>query len=139
MPIVSTDEDIKRILKESKKVAVFGISDDPKKPAYFVPIALKERGFEIYGVNPKHAGKIINGIEVYSSLLEIPCEIDVVLVFRPPQDLPSVVEQAYLKGFKTFWMQPGTLNENVKEELLKKGYNVVFEKCMKVESEKHLH
>ncbi len=138
VPILEKDSEVQRILKESKNIAVFGISKNPEKPAYYVPKALIEKGFKIFGVNPKYSGEEILGTRIYSSLLEIPEEIDVVLVFRPPSELPQILSQAYLKGFKTFWMQPGTLNEDVKNELNMKGYNVVFERCMKKESEKYI-
>lgn len=138
MPIVDQDIELRRLILDSKKIAVVGITKNPKKPGYYVPKALKEKGFQVYGVNPKYAGQQIDGIEVYLSLREIPDEIDVVLVIRPPTEVPEIAKEAYLKGFKTFWMQPGTLNEDVKNELIEKGYNVVAERCMKVESDKYL-
>jgi predicted CoA-binding protein len=140
MMVVFTDEEskIEKVLKESKNIAVIGITKDPKKPGNYVPQVLKEKGFRLFGVNPEYAGEEIMGIKVFRSINEIPEDIDVVLVFRPPQDLPKIVNEAYAKGFKTFWMQPGTTDEEVKSELAKRGYNVVAERCIKIESERYI-
>lgn len=139
MPVIDTDTEILRILKESRKIAVVGISRDPLKAGYYVPKVLKEKGFQLFGVNPKYAGEKILGIEVYGSLKEIKGEIDIVLIFRPPKDVPEAAEEALGKGFKTFWMQPGTVNEETKKELHEKGFNVVSGRCIKVETERLLN
>lgn len=138
MPIIEKDRDIYEILKGSRRVAVIGISTDPLKAGHYVPKTLKEKGFELYGVNPKYEGQEILGIKVYGSLDKIEEEIDVVCVFRPSKEMPEIAKGALLKGFKTFWMQPGTVNEEVKEDLDKKGFNVVAGRCMKIESERFL-
>ncbi|SNZ02947.1 hypothetical protein SAMN06265182_0252 [Persephonella hydrogeniphila] len=134
MPIIKSDEEIKDILKKQKKVAVVGISSDPSRPSYFVSEVLKNYGFKLYFVNPKYAGQEILGEKVYRKISEIPDEIDIVDVFRRPVDVPPVAEEAQKKGFKTFWFQPGTVNEEVAKELSEKGYNVVVDRCMKVEA-----
>ncbi|RMA97126.1 CoA-binding protein [Hydrogenothermus marinus] len=138
MPIIEKDEDIKKILKESKNVAVVGISTNPSKPSYFVSEVVKNYGFNIYFVNPKYAGQEILGRPVYKSLLDILVDIDIVDVFRRPADVKFTAEEAKKKGFKTFWFQPGTVNEEVVKELDKEGYNVIVGKCMKVECQKLL-
>ncbi|MGC8868749.1 MAG: CoA-binding protein [Sulfurihydrogenibium sp.] len=138
MPILKTDEEIKKVLENSKTVAVVGISEDPSRPSYFVSEAIKSYGFKLYFVNPKYAGKEILGEKVYKSILDIPDEIDIVDVFRRPADVVFTAEEALKKGFKTFWFQPGTYNPEVAEELNQKGYNVVIDKCMKVETQRLL-
>lgn len=138
MPIIDQDSEIYKILKESRKIAIIGISPDPSKAGHFVPKTLKEKGFELYGVNPKYKDHTILGIKVYRSLEEIEEDVDVVLVFRPPKDIPEIAKEALVKGFKTFWMQPGTVNEEVKEDLDSKGFNVIAGRCMKIESERLL-
>ena len=134
MPVVSSDQEIKKILKTQKRVAVVGISSDPSRPSYFVSEVLQKYGFKLYFVNPKYAGQEILGEKVYRSILDIPDEIDIVDIFRRPVDVPPVAEEAQKKGFKTFWFQPGTVNEDVVKELSQKGYNVITDKCMKVEA-----
>jgi predicted CoA-binding protein len=111
-----------------------GISPDPSRPSYFVSEVLKNYGFKLYFVNPKYAGQEILGEKVYRKISEIPDEIDIVDVFRRPVDVPPVAEEAQKKGFKTFWFQPGTVNEEVVKELTEKGYNVVVDRCMKIEA-----
>jgi len=133
MPVLEKDEEIRKVLKESKNVAVIGISPDPSRPSYFVSEVVKSHGFKMFFVNPKYAGQEILGEKVYASIKDIPEEIDIVDVFRRPADVKFTAEEAKKKGFKTFWLQPGTVNEDVVKELDKEGYNVVVGKCMKVE------
>ncbi|WP_456392241.1 CoA-binding protein [Persephonella sp.] len=134
MPVIKTDEELKRILENQKKVAVVGISSDPSRPSYFVSEVLQRYGFKLYFVNPKYAGQEILGERVYARLSDIPDEIDIVDIFRRPVDVPPVAEEAEKKGFKTFWFQPGTVNEEVVKQLSDKGYNVVVDRCMKIEA-----
>lgn len=138
MPEIKKDEELAEIIKKVKKVAVVGISKDEGKPSYYVSKALVERGFKLFGVNPKYEGQEILGMKVYSSLLDIPEELEAVLVFRPPNEVPKIAEEAKKKGFSVFWMQPGTTNLGVKEELINLGYTVVSERCMKEVSERFL-
>lgn len=138
MPIIERDPELYDILKRSRRIAIIGISPDPLKAGHYVPKTLKEKGFELFGVNPKYEGQEILGIKVYGSINKIEQDIDVVLVFRPSRDIPEIAKGALQKGFKTFWMQPGTVNEEVKEDLDKRGFNVVAGRCMKIESERLL-
>ncbi len=133
MPVINSEEEIKKILEESKTVAVVGISPKPHKPSYFVSEVVKKYGFKMYFINPIYAGQEILGEKVLSSFDEIPEDIDIVDVFRNPSAIPEIAEAAKKKGFKTFWFQPGTVNEEVAEELSKEGYNVVKDRCLKVE------
>ncbi len=134
MPVVNSDQEIKKILRTQKRVAVVGISSDPSRPSYFVSEILQRYGFKLYFVNPKYAGQEILGEKVYRSILDIPDEIDIVDIFRRPIDVPPVAEEAQKKGFKTFWFQPGTVNDDVVKELSQKGYNVITDRCMKIET-----
>ncbi|MCJ7443700.1 MAG: CoA-binding protein [Methanotrichaceae archaeon] len=134
LPIIMNDEEIKQILNTCKTICIVGISPDSHRPSYFVSSVLKEFGFKLYFVNPNYAGQNILGEKVYTSINEIPQEIDIVDVFRRPSAMPEVAAEAKKKGFKTFWMQPGTENQEVAGQLDKEGYNVVARKCIKVES-----
>ncbi|WP_457644328.1 CoA-binding protein [Persephonella sp.] len=133
MPVVDNEQELKEILQKSKNIAVIGISPNPAKPSYFVPEVAQRYGFKLFLVNPKYAGEEILGEKVYSSIKDIPEEIDIVDVFRRPSDIPEVAKEAREKGFKTFWFQPGTVNNDVVEELSGAGYNVVVDRCIKVE------
>jgi len=138
LPKLQKDEDIKHILLACKTVCVVGISPESYKPSYFVSNMLKNFGFKLFFVNPNYAGQNILGERVYASITEIPDEIDIVDVFRRPSAVRELAEEAKKKGFKTFWMQPGTENEEVADLLDREGYNVVSRKCIKVESMRFL-
>ncbi len=134
MPILREDRDIKKALKDCKTICVVGISPEPYKPSHFVSEVLQSRGFKLCFVNPNYAGQEILGESVFAAIEEIPDEIDIIDVFRRPSAVPEVAEAARKKGFKTFWMQPGTENPDVIRMLDREGYNVVFGRCAKVES-----
>jgi predicted CoA-binding protein len=134
MPVLRDDKDIKRVLSTCKTICVVGISPDPSKPSHFVSDVLMSKGFRLFLVNPNYEGQRILGQRVYSSLREIPDEIDILDVFRNPSAVPELAEEAKKKGFKTFWMQPGAENPEVIKELDGEGYNVVYGRCAKVES-----
>lgn len=134
MPILRDDRDIKKALKDCKTICVVGISPDPYKPSHFVSAVLQSKGFKLCFVNPNYEGQEILGENVYASIEEIPDEIDIIDVFRRPSAVPEVARAAKKKGFKTFWMQPGTENIDVMKMLDKEGYNVVSGRCAKVES-----
>ena len=134
MPILTKEEDIKEALLDCRTIAVVGISPIPYKPSYFVAEVLKDRGFKICLVNPNYAGQKILGEKVYSCLEDIPEEIDIIDVFRHPSAVPALAEEARRKGFKVFWMQPGTESPETIKQLDKDGYNVVAGRCAKIES-----
>ena len=134
MPILRDDRDLQDALKSCRTICVVGISPDPYKPSYFVSDVLMSRGFKLYLVNPNYAGKTILGQKVYASLADVPDEIDIIDVFRRPSAVPSLAEEARKKGFKVFWMQPGTESPETIVGLDREGYKVVAGRCAKIES-----
>jgi hypothetical protein len=134
MPILREDKDLKSALQSCRTICVVGISPDPYKPSYFVSDVLKSRGFKLYFVNPNYAGQTILGEKVYASIRDIPDEIDIVDVFRRPSAVPALAEEAKEKGFKVFWMQPGTESPEVIKKLDKEGFKIVAGRCAKIES-----
>ena len=134
MPILRDDRDLKDALKSCRTICVVGISPDPYKPSYFVSDVLMSRGFKLYLVNPNYAGKTILGQKVYASLADVPDEIDIIDVFRRPSAVPSLAEEARKKGFKVFWMQPGTESPETIVGLDREGSKVVAGRCAKIES-----
>ena len=138
MPILTREEDLRRALQDCRTIAVVGISPVPYKPSYFVAEVLKGFGFKLYLVNPNYAGQEILGEKVYASLKDIPEEIDMIDVFRRPSALPALCQEAKDKGFKVFWMQPGTENPEAIKQLDREGYKVVVGRCAKVESSRLL-
>jgi predicted CoA-binding protein len=138
MPILREDEDLKEALTSCRTICVVGISPDPYRPSYFVSDVLKSHGFRLYLVNPKYAGRVILGEKVYACIEDVPDEIDIVDVFRRPSVVPALAEEAKQKGFKVFWMQPGTESPEAIKKLDEEGYSVVAGRCAKIESNRLL-
>ena len=124
-------------------IAVVGLSKEPEKDSHRVGEYLQQQGYRIIPVNP-FADEVL-GEKSYSSLLEIPSEIqktiEIVDIFRPPKDVPPIVEQAiklkqiYGKPF-VVWMQLGIVNEVAAEAAKRAGLIVVMNKCLMVEHRK---
>ncbi|HPT19935.1 MAG TPA: CoA-binding protein [Methanothrix sp.] len=138
MPILREDEDLREALTSCRTICVVGITPDPYRPSYFVSDVLKSHGFRLYLVNPKYAGRVILGEKVYACMQDVPDEIDIVDVFRRPSVVPALAEEAKQKGFRVFWMQPGTENPEAIKKLDEEGYSVVAGRCAKIESNRLL-
>jgi thioredoxin 1 len=137
--------DIRRILKHYKTVAVVGLSRDPEKASHQVAEYLQTQGYRIVPVNPG-ADRLL-GQRSYKTLLDIPAEtqktIEVVDIFRPSEDVPSIVDQAVqLKQqhgtLRVVWMQLGIVNEQAAQKAQKEGLTVVMDKCMMMEHDRLL-
>ena len=115
-----------------KNIAVVGVSKNEEKPSHQVPRYLIEHGYNIIPVNP--TATEIMGKKSYQSITEIPDLIDIVDVFRKPEDVPSVVMDAARKpGIKVVWMQEGIYNEEAEGRAKENGMDVVFNRCMVAE------
>jgi predicted CoA-binding protein len=123
--------DIRKIL-EQKNIAVVGMSKNEGKPAHFVPKYLIEHGYNVSPVNPTITEVL--GRKSYSSIADIPDDVDVVDIFRRSEDVPPVVNDAInKKGIKVIWMQSGIYNEEAERKAKENGIDVVFNRCMMVE------
>jgi predicted CoA-binding protein len=129
----------------SKTIAVVGLSKNPDKASNDVATYLKSHGYRIVPVNPT-ADEIL-GEKCYASLLDLPDElkgeIEVVDIFRRPEDVPPIVEEAIEvrtthPHLTTVWMQLGIVNEEAAEKARKAGLNVVMDRCMKIEHGRRL-
>ena len=123
--------DISEILKNSKTIAVVGLSGRPERASYDVASYLLSHGYTIIPVNPNISEW--KGIRSYPSLLEIPDKIDVVDIFRRSEFVPEIVDQAIKIKAKVVWMQLGVVHEEAAEKARNAGLDVVMDKCMKVE------
>ncbi len=132
---VPSPEGIKEILKSTKVVALVGISEDNTKPSHKVGKFLKSKGYKVIPVNPKH--DTIIGEKSYTNLLDIPDEIDVVDIFRKPEAVDEIVDEAIKKGVKVVWMQEGVINEKASKKAKDAGLKVVMDRCMYKEYKKH--
>ena len=128
MPI-NDDGELKRILTTIKRVASVGVSSSPEKPSYGIFEYLKGHGYEMIPVNPSTPE--IQGLRTFPDLISIPGKIDVVQVFRKPEDGPPVVDQAIAIGAKIVWMQEGVINEEAARRAEAAGLRVVMNRCMR--------
>ncbi|MFB3888377.1 MAG: CoA-binding protein [Candidatus Bathyarchaeia archaeon] len=135
-----SQKEIREILTKYRVIAVVGLSKDPSKPSHEVAKYLQAHGYRIVPVNPT-VDEVL-GERSYKSLLEMPSEvqktIEVVDIFRRPEDVPPVVEQAVMLKQRygrphVVWMQLGIVNEQAAETAQKAGLIVVMDRCMMVE------
>lgn len=119
---------IRKVLEESKTIAVVGASNNPERHSYEVAQYLQRQGFKIIPVNPALTEML--GEKAYPDVLSIPGPVDVVDVFRRPEAVPEVVEQAIAKGAKVVWMQPGAENMAAAERVVDAGLEVIMGVCM---------
>ncbi len=125
----TSDAEAFGILTRYRTIAVVGLSSNPEKPAHFVPKYLQEQGYVIIPVNPAAKGELL-GQKVYAGLREIPERVEIVNIFRPPQDVPPIVEEAIAVGAKVIWMQEGIVNNAAAERARAAGLIVVMDKCV---------
>lgn len=132
-----SDDDLRRILKRTKVVAVVGMSLNPVRPSYYVARYLSLKGMRVIPVNPGHAGKVAFGQEVRASLSDIPADIpvDMVDIFRRSEAVGPIVEEALavLPALETVWMQIGVVNEPAAEAARAAGKEVIMDRCPKIE------
>ncbi len=114
-----------------KNIAVVGISDDPERPSHYVASFLATHGYNIIPVNPKLTAW--EGKKCYPDLLSIPVKVDVVDIFRRPEAVPSVVDEAIKIKARVVWMQEGIVNEEAAAKARAAGIEVVMDRCMKKE------
>lgn len=124
--------DIERILRDTRTVAIVGVSDNPLRPSYGVWQYLKSASdYALYLVNPTISE--VDGTPVYPSLDEVPVVPDLVDVFRRHEFLPSVLDDTIKVGAKTLWLQSGLRHEQVARDGEAAGLQVVMDRCLKVD------
>jgi hypothetical protein len=133
--IKKINENIPEILKNYRKIAVVGLSDKPHRPSFGVAKLMKSAGYEVIPVNPNCME--VFGLKSYNRLLEIPGEVDLVNVFRRPEYLEEVAEQAIQIGAKGLWMQLGVINFPAAQKALEAGLEVVMDRCWAIEYRKN--
>ncbi|MBN1928408.1 MAG: CoA-binding protein [Chlorobiaceae bacterium] len=127
--------DIATILSNYRHVAIVGLSDKHDRASHAVARYLMHAGFTIYPVNPSVSSVL--GHECWPSLSAIPAEkrklIEIVDIFRKPQEVPAIVDEAIAIGAKVIWMQLGITNEAAAEKARQAGLEVVQNRCISVE------
>jgi predicted CoA-binding protein len=128
---IPSREEIGKILKKSKRIAVVGLSDQPERTSYMVSKAMQDAGYEIIPVNPTIKDAL--GEKAVGSLKDIDGHIDIVNVFRRSEHLLPVAEEFLEIDADVFWAQLGLVNEDAYHLLKDKGCTVIMDRCIKVE------
>jgi len=122
---------ITKILKESKTIAVVGLSSNPSRPSFGVTEYMQAEGYRIIPVNPNE--EEVLGEKSYARLEDVPGKIEIVNIFRRAEEVAPVVESAIRVGAKTVWMQSGVENEKAAERARAAGLVVIEDACILVE------
>ncbi len=125
------DKLMKKILQETKSIAVVGISANDTKASFEVGYYLREFGYRIFPVNPKLTEWL--GEKAYPDLISIPEKVDVVNIFRPSEDVPPFVDQAIQIKAKCVWLPLGIVNEDAAKKARAAGLDVIMDACMMIE------
>ena len=128
---MSTIAELRRILKTNHTIAVVGLSADWYRPSYFAAKYMQEHGFRIIPVNPKY--EEILGEKCYPNLKAIPEPVDIVDVFRKPDDCAPIAQDAVAIGAKVLWLQLGVVNDEAARVAEAGGLEVVMDRCVKIE------
>ena len=128
-----SDEYLQGILKSVKTIAMVGASPDKTKFSYGVLRVLHETGYDMIPINPRPGLEEIRGIKVYPNLAAIDRPVDMVEVFRKPEDLYGIAEEAIAIGAKVLWGQIGVVNHDAAHLAEEAGLKVVMNRCPKIE------
>ena len=121
------DTMIARILKNCHTIALVGLSSNPARPSYRVAAYMKSQGYRVIPVNPNETNVL--GEPAYPSLAAVPGTIDLVNIFRKPEDVLPIVEAAVTRGAKAIWMQEGIIHEQAAVRARECGLLVVMDRC----------
>ena len=122
---------LRRILAESRTIAVVGLSADWFRPSYFAAKYMQEHGYRIVPVNPRYPE--ILGERCYPTLSAIPFKVDIVDVFRKTADVLPIAQEAVAIGAKCLWQRIGVINEQAQALALQNGLDSVVDRCVKIE------
>ena len=138
--LIEDEAGVRRVVQSARRVAVLGIKTEAQsgQPAFYVPQYLAQAGVEVIPVPVYYPEvKEILGRPVYRRLVDVPGELDLVDVFRRPQDLEGHVEDLLAKKPKAVWFQSGIRNDAVAERLAKAGIQVVQDRCLMVDHRRY--
>ena len=116
------------LLKRSKNIAVVGLSNSPLRPSHGVAAYMQTQGYRIIPVNPKIGSAL--GEKAYASLLDVPEKIDIVNIFRRPEFVDEIVDQAIQLKVPGIWMQEEIVNQAAAEKARKAGIFVIMDRCI---------
>ena len=131
IPAAAQIASIRRILRDSKTIAVVGLSPKPQRPSHQVARYLMAAGYIIIPVNPGQ--DTILGLPCYRSLKAIPTQVDMVDIFRRPETVLPIVEDAIAIGAKFIWMQEGIVHKEAAAKAEAAGLIVIMDRCTKID------
>lgn len=131
------DSDFKSLLQKYPKFSVYGLSPDPEKASHYVPLYMRDHGWDIVGTYPKKHE--VNGFPIYASLADVPAEYrKFVDVFRSSERVPDVVEEVLkVGGVEVLWLQLGISHPEAEARAEKAGIKVVSNRCLIIEHKKY--
>jgi predicted CoA-binding protein len=116
------------LLQSAKIIAVVGLSNNPLRPSHGVSAYMQSHGYRIVPVNPQIRGAL--GEKAHASLLDVPEKIDIVNVFRRPEFVDEIVDQAIQMKVPALWMQEGVVNEKAAQKARQAGILVIMDRCI---------
>jgi predicted CoA-binding protein len=119
---------IAELLKSARNIAVVGLSSSPLRPSHGVAAYMQSHGYKIIPVNPEITSAL--GEDAYPSLLDVPEKIDIVDIFRRPEFVPPIVDQAIQLKVAAIWMQEGVVHNQAAEKARRAGILVVMDRCI---------
>lgn len=125
------DRAMRQILETARTIAVVGLSDKPDRESYKVAKYLQGHGYRIIPVNPM-VDEVL-GEQSYASVADIPKPVDIVDVFRKPEAVPPIAQEAIDAGAGTLWLQLDVVNQEAAEQARAAGLQVVMDRCIKIE------
>ena len=129
----ASNADRLRILNQNKTITMVGLSADPMRPSHFAAIYMQAEGYKIVPVNPRYVDQTILGETVYASLSDIPFNVDIVDVFRKPEECPDLAKEAVRIGARVFWIQLGIESNEAGRIARAGGLDFVQNRCVKIE------
>jgi predicted CoA-binding protein len=131
MPTIDDIDGLRRILRQTRTIAVVGLSANWYRPSYFAAKYMQDHGYRIVPVNPTYAEVL--GEKCYPSLRDIPHPVDLVDCFRRTEEMVPLARDAVAIGAKVLWMQLGIVNEEAAAIATGAGLDVVMNRCVKIE------
>ncbi|MDZ4253640.1 MAG: CoA-binding protein [Sulfuritalea sp.] len=122
---------LRRVLQDNRVIAVVGLSPNWNRPSYFAAKYMLEHGYMVVPVNPG-ASEIL-GRQCYPDLAAIPFKVDLVDVFRKPEDVMPIAAEAIRIGAKCLWLQLGVIHREAADQAAAAGLDVVMDRCVKIE------
>jgi predicted CoA-binding protein len=130
---VADDGELRAILERTKTIAVVGASTDPWRASFGITAYLIRAGYRVFPINPTQLGQELHGRPIRASLQDVPEPIDLVNVFRRPEFIPDVVEDAIAVGATVLWLQLGIRHVRAAERAEEAGIRVVTDRCISVD------